>query len=116
MDEIDGMSGGDRGGVGALKKIIQSTRVPTFIPNIKPLANDEIPIICICNDRRHQKLKPLDRTVFDLSFRRPQANEVRSRIMTIAFREGLNLQPQVIDQFVEGTHGDIRQILNLLST
>lgn len=27
MDEIDGMSGGDRGGVGALKKIIQTTRV-----------------------------------------------------------------------------------------
>jgi replication factor C subunit 1 len=36
--------------------------------------------------------------------------------MTIAFREGLKLQPNVIDQFVEGTHGDIRQILNLLST
>ena len=36
--------------------------------------------------------------------------------MTIAFREGLKLQPNVIDQFVEGTRGDIRQILNLLST
>jgi replication factor C subunit 1 len=34
----------------------------------------------------------------------------------IAFREGLKLQPQVVDQFVEGTHADIRQILNLLST
>ena len=30
MDEIDGMSGGDRGGVGALKKIIATTRV-TFL-------------------------------------------------------------------------------------
>jgi hypothetical protein len=27
MDEIDGMSGGDRGGVGALKKIISTTKV-----------------------------------------------------------------------------------------
>jgi len=27
MDEIDGMSGGDRGGVGALKKIIKQTKV-----------------------------------------------------------------------------------------
>jgi replication factor C subunit 1 len=27
MDEIDGMSGGDRGGVTALKKIIQATKV-----------------------------------------------------------------------------------------
>ena len=111
MDEIDGMSGGDRGGVGALKKIITTTKVYLIESNLI-----KIPIICICNDRRHQKLKPLDRTVYDLAFRRPQANEVRSRIMTIAFREGLKLQPNVIDQFVEGTHGDIRQILNLLST
>jgi len=36
--------------------------------------------------------------------------------MTIAFREGLKLQPNVIDQFVEATRSDIRQILNLLST
>jgi hypothetical protein len=28
MDEIDGMSGGDRGGVGALKKIVSTTKVP----------------------------------------------------------------------------------------
>lgn len=27
MDEIDGMSAGDRGGVGALKKIITTTKV-----------------------------------------------------------------------------------------
>jgi len=111
MDEIDGMSGGDRGGVGALKKIIQTTRVRT-----SPLKLTQIPIICLCNERRHQKLKPLDRTVFELPFRRPTTNEVRSRIMMIAFREGLKLQPQVVDQFVEGTHADIRQILNLLST
>jgi replication factor C subunit 1 len=36
--------------------------------------------------------------------------------MTVAFREGLKLTPNVIDQFVEGTLSDIRQILNLLST
>jgi DNA polymerase III delta prime subunit len=36
--------------------------------------------------------------------------------MSIAFKEGLKLSPQAVDQFVEGTHSDIRQILNLLST
>jgi replication factor C subunit 1 len=61
-------------------------------------------------------LKSLDKSAYELSFRRPQANEVRSRIMSIAFREGLKLQPNVVDQLVEGTHSDIRQILNLLST
>jgi replication factor C subunit 1 len=58
----------------------------------------------------------LDRAVYDLNFKRPQANEIRSRIMTISHREGLKLQPNVVDQFVEGTHSDIRQIINLLST
>lgn len=34
MDEIDGMSGGDRGGVGALKKIIQQTKVHPNKPRL----------------------------------------------------------------------------------
>jgi len=36
MDEVDGMSAGDRGGIKALIDIIKVTKVP---------------IICICNDR-----------------------------------------------------------------
>jgi replication factor C subunit 1 len=54
--------------------------------------------------------------VYDLAFRRPDASQVRARIMTIAYREGLKLGSNVVDQFVEGTHADIRQILNLMST
>jgi replication factor C subunit 1 len=36
--------------------------------------------------------------------------------MTIAYREKLQIQPAAIDQLVQGTQGDIRQILNILST
>jgi replication factor C subunit 1 len=36
--------------------------------------------------------------------------------MSIAYREGIKLPPNVIDQLVEGTHSDIRQIINMLST
>ncbi|CCG83102.1 Replication factor C subunit 1 [Taphrina deformans PYCC 5710] len=101
MDEVDGMSAGDRGGVGALNAVIKKTTIP---------------IICICNDRSSQKLKPLDRTTFDLKFSKPTKEQVRSRIMSIAFREGLKINPQAIDQLVDGTGSDIRQIINLLST
>lgn len=101
MDEVDGMSAGDRGGVGALNAVIKKTTIP---------------IICICNDRSSQKLKPLDRTTFDLKFSKPTKEQVRSRIMSIAFREGLSIKPQAIDQLVDGTGSDIRQIINLLST
>ena len=36
MDEVDGMGGSDRGGMGELVKIIKLSKCP---------------IICICNDR-----------------------------------------------------------------
>ncbi|EEB05839.1 DNA replication factor C complex subunit Rfc1 [Schizosaccharomyces japonicus yFS275] len=100
MDEVDGMSAGDRGGVGQLNTIIKKTRIP---------------IICICNDRASPKLRPLDRTTFDMRFRRPDANSLRSRIMSIAYREQLKLAPAAVDQLVQGTHSDIRQIINILS-
>ncbi|KAL7266953.1 DNA replication factor C complex subunit Rfc1 [Rhizina undulata] len=101
MDEVDGMSAGDRGGVGQLAATCRKTNIP---------------IICICNDRKLQKMKTFDSVTYDLPFRRPDANAIRSRVMSIAFREGLKLPPNVIDQLVQGTHADIRQIINMLST
>jgi len=61
-------------------------------------------------------MRPFDHVTYDLSFRRPDANAIRSRIMSIAFREGLKLPPNVIDALVEGTGSDIRQIINMIST
>lgn len=100
MDEVDGMSAGDRGGVGALNALIKKTKVP---------------IICICNDRSSQKIKPLTFTSFDMRFQRPQASMIRGRILSIAFKEGLNIPGNVIDQLVAVASSDIRQVLNMLS-
>ena len=44
MDEVDGVGGGDRGGLGALLQIIKLTKVP---------------IICIANDRGNRKIQTL---------------------------------------------------------
>lgn len=101
MDEVDGTSAGDRGGIGALNALIKKTKVP---------------IICIANDRSLQKMKPLQATTLDLRFRRPDANMIRSRIMSIAFKEGIKIDRTVADQLVLGTQSDIRQIINILST
>ncbi|KAF8522451.1 purine nucleotide binding protein [Hysterangium stoloniferum] len=101
MDEVDGMSAGDRGGVGALNALIKKTKIP---------------IICIANDRQAQKLKPLMHTTFNLSFKKPDANAVRSRIMSICFREGLKIPANVVDQLIQGAQSDIRQVINMLST
>ncbi|KAI9865574.1 MAG: hypothetical protein M1824_002315 [Vezdaea acicularis] len=101
MDEVDGMSAGDRGGVGALAQVCKKT---------------SIPVILICNDRRLPKMKPFDFVAYDLGFRRPTTNDIRSRIASICYREGIQLPGQVIDALVEGSGADIRQIINMIST
>ncbi|CAJ2511612.1 Uu.00g072370.m01.CDS01 [Anthostomella pinea] len=101
MDEVDGMSAGDRGGVGALAKYCKKT---------------EVPLILICNERRLPKMKPFDFVTFDIKFQRPQVDQIRSRMMTICHREGLKLSPQVLDALIEGSNRDIRQIINMMAT
>ncbi|RAH59895.1 chromosome transmission fidelity factor [Aspergillus piperis CBS 112811] len=101
MDEVDGMSAGDRGGVGALASIAKKTHIP---------------LILICNERRLPKMKPFDHVTYELPFRRPTAEQIRARLSTICFREGLRIPPQVLDSLIEGTNADIRQVINMLAT
>ncbi|KAJ2726231.1 DNA replication factor C complex subunit Rfc1 [Coemansia sp. Benny D115] len=101
MDEVDGMSGGDRGGSTELIQLIKRTRVP---------------IICICNDRMSPKVRTLANYCEDMRFRRPTEQQMRARLNTIAFREGLRLEPNAIAQLVQSTHNDIRQVINLMSS
>ena len=54
MDEIDGVSGSnDRGGIAALIKIIE---------------NSKMPVICICNDRQNSKIRSLAYHCLDIKF------------------------------------------------
>ncbi|KAH3528999.1 hypothetical protein KXV55_003436 [Aspergillus fumigatus] len=101
MDEVDGMSAGDRGGVGALVSLAKKTHIP---------------LILICNERRLPKMKPFDHVTYELPFRRPTAEQIRARLSTICFREGLKIPPPVLDSLIEGTNADIRQVINMLST
>lgn len=100
MDEVDGMSAGDRGGVGAVAAIAKKTNIP---------------LILICNDRRLPKMRPFDHIVYDIPFRRPTVEQIRARLSTICFREKLKIPPAVLDSLIEGTHADIRQVINMLS-
>lgn len=101
MDEVDGMSAGDRGGVGALAALAKKTNVP---------------LIFICNERRLPKMKPFDFVTADFAFRRPTVEQIRPRIATILFREGMKLENQVINAIIEGGNADIRRIINMIST
>ena len=103
MDEVDGMSAGDRGGVGAMASICRKTNIP---------------IILICNDRKLPKMKPFDHVTYELPFRKPTTDMVRSRIMTILFREGMSklVPTTVVNALIEGAGADIRRVINMIST
>lgn len=101
MDEVDGMSAGDRGGVVALKALIKKTQVP---------------IICIANDGRAQKLQPLIGVAGSMHFTRPTAQQVKSRLASIIYKEKMNIPANVLEQLIVGSQSDIRQVLNMLST
>ncbi|KAI9034373.1 putative DNA replication factor C subunit Rfc1 [Hyaloraphidium curvatum] len=100
MDEVDGMSGGDRGGNGELIMMIKKTQVP---------------IICICNDRQSTKVRTLSKYCMDLKFRRPDAGQVMKRLLPIAMAEGLDIQGNTIEEIAKMSQSDIRQVLNMLS-
>lgn len=101
MDEVDGMSSGDNGGVAQLAQFCKITQTP---------------MILICNDKTLPKMRTLDKCCYDLVWRRPSAREMKSRLMTIAHREGLKLDPNLIEKLVSITHNDVRQIINIMST
>jgi replication factor C subunit 1 len=102
MDEVDGMSSGDRGGSQELIKFFRKSRVP---------------IICIANDDSSQKMRTLANHCFKLKFRRPMASQVRDRLLFIAKREGFHaIDNQTAERLANGCHGDIRQMINMLQS
>ncbi|XP_065832579.1 replication factor C subunit 1-like isoform X2 [Oscarella lobularis] len=101
MDEVDGTSGNeDRGGIGELISLIKSSLVP---------------IICICNDRQHPKLRSLANHCYDLRFQRPRVEQIKGAMMKVAFREKIDIKAPAIEQIATAANGDIRQTLHHLA-
>ena len=101
MDEVDGMGGGDRGGMAELIQLIKKTKVP---------------IICICNDRMSPKVRSLANHCLDLRFSRPTAQQILARVLSVGFKEGFKLERNAALQIIESAQSDIRQVLNTLQT
>lgn len=100
MDEVDGMSAGDRGGVPDL---------------INTIAKSKVPIIAICNDKWSMKLKSLRNHCLELDFRKPTAVQIQKRISMICRAEGLNMNDATLNAVIQNANGgDIRLILGQL--
>uniref|UniRef100_A0A4W3IEE7 Replication factor C subunit 1 n=1 Tax=Callorhinchus milii TaxID=7868 RepID=A0A4W3IEE7_CALMI len=98
MDEVDGMAGNeDRGGVQELIALIKQTKIP---------------IICMCNDRNHPKIRSLANYCFDLRFPRPRLEQIKGAMMTVAYKEGLKIPPPAMNEIILAANQDIRQVLH----
>ena len=99
MDEVDGMSAGDRGGIAELITLIKKTRTP---------------IICMCNDRSNAKIRSLATHCIDLRLTPPPANVLSIRLMQIANHEEMPLKIEEARRIAAISNLDIRQAIHLL--
>ncbi|XP_053680616.1 replication factor C subunit 1 [Anopheles nili] len=101
MDEVDGMAGNeDRGGMQELIALIKDSHIP---------------VICMCNDRNHPKIRSLVNYCFDLRFNKPRVEQIKGAMMSVCFKENLKLAPGVLEEIIAGTGCDVRQTLNHLA-
>ncbi len=99
MDEVDGMSAGDRGGVAELISMIKTTKIP---------------IICICNDRSKQSLKTLLTYTLEFRYARPDKGSIVKRLEQICRQQKLQIDTNALMHLVESLQNDIRSIINNL--
>ncbi|XP_032418854.1 replication factor C subunit 1 isoform X2 [Xiphophorus hellerii] len=101
MDEVDGMAGNeDRGGIQEMIGLIK---------------NSKIPIICMCNDRNHQKIRSLANYCFDLRFQRPRVEQIKGAMMSLAYKEGIKIPPPALNEIILASNQDVRQVIHNLS-
>ncbi|KAI5148884.1 replication factor C subunit 1 [Enteropsectra breve] len=98
MDEVDGMTS-DRGGIPELTKLIKATKQP---------------IICICNDRNHAKMRTLANYCADLRFRKLDARIILPKLKEILHKEGHVVADGLLNALIVSCGGDMRYILNML--
>ena len=98
VSDIDS-GGGDHGFISALVECIKET---------------EIPIICICDDRYAQPLKPLVSHCFDIKLSKPTYTDVYAFVYKVVTAENISIKKSVADKLINQANSDIRFILNSL--
>lgn len=98
VSEIDCQSG-DYGFISILMECIKETHIP---------------IVCICDDRYDQKIKPVLNYCFDIKLGKPSYDEVYRLIYNVVTSESIKINKTSVDRLYEQANGDIRYILNTL--
>lgn len=106
MDEIDGMSTGDKGGMSHLIKIITSPKTKMH----------NIPIICICNNYGDKKVSLLRKVCQEVFFNRPSITELVSVIDNVSKCEGFFVEQSCAFKIASIAQGDFRRLMYILQS
>jgi len=86
-----------------------------FINNLTECIKEtQIPIICICDDRYSQNIKPILNYCFDVKLGKPSYADVYALIYKVVMAENIKINKTSVDNLYEQSNGDIRFILNTL--
>ncbi len=97
MDELDGVTGTDKGGIPELVRIIQATKFP---------------IIMTCNDVWQSKLSPVRAKSKIIELKPLRIEEIISILKNVAQEEGLKKDEKFLKLIAIKSQGDVRAALN----
>jgi len=101
MDEVDGISGNDKGAVSAITKVIKQSMYPVFL---------------IANDPWAQKLRPLRPYVKMVKFSKVHSASIEKRLREISEKEGISVRGTVLKDLARWSQGDLRSAIGDLQT
>ena len=117
MDEVDGMSSGEKGGMAELIQFININRGKRSVKKAeKNLANKRIipPIICICNKNHDTKIKDLKKDCLEIIFEKPTDQQLIKVIDKLSVLEKFTIEDAAKLTIAQYAQGDYRRLLFLL--
>jgi replication factor C large subunit len=102
LDEVDGIAGNeDRGGVGAIIKIVEEARTP---------------VIMAANDPDVEKLRPLKKVCLLVRFQQIRIPLVIVLLQKICLLEHVKAEFEALERIAQNSRGDVRSAINDLQS
>jgi replication factor C large subunit len=102
LDEVDGVTGReDRGGIGAIVKIVEASRIP---------------VIMAANDPDLQKIRPLKKVCVLIRFHQVRIPLIIETLRRICRMEHVEAEFEALERIAQNSKGDVRSAINDLQS
>lgn len=117
MDEVDGMSSGERGGTGQLIEFISPTVKKGKSRNKITPSKPRIPVICICNETNKSKgnTNDLRKICLEVAFKHPSEEDLENLMQYVEQHENFTIESgKTRSLIIHMAQGDFRRMINIL--